>query len=77
MGASIYGGAVIGSVAVAAGRSLSCGGRISDFFVFIEKNGLQFPDWQKFFAIHPEIMDQNHPRRSFFYSKMITAGAVA
>jgi hypothetical protein len=41
-GASAYVGAVIGSIAVASGRSLGCGSRISDLFVFTHQHNLKF-----------------------------------
>ena len=41
-GAAAYTGIVIGSIAVASGRSLGCGNRISDMFVFTHQNNLQF-----------------------------------
>jgi hypothetical protein len=42
IGAAAYTGAVIGSIAVASGRFLGCGYRISDMFVFTHQNNLQF-----------------------------------
>ncbi len=35
-GAAAYTGIVIGSIAVASGRSLGCGYKVSDMFVFLE-----------------------------------------
>ncbi len=37
-GAAAYTGIIIGSVAVASGRSLGCGSRMSDMFVFTHLN---------------------------------------
>lgn len=63
-GAAAYTGLVIGSVAVATGRSFSCGSSIADFFVFLESNRLDFPGWQIFYASYPGIMDSDRPVRS-------------
>ena len=68
LGASYYVGAIIGSIAVATGRSLSCGSRISDLFVFLQQNDLQFDNWNHFYARHPEILDKNHPFRKNYYN---------
>ena len=63
-GATFYVGAVIGSIAVASGRSLGCGNRISDMFVFIQQNNLQFKGWHTFYALNPQIFDKYHPFRN-------------
>lgn len=63
IGASAYAGLVIGSIAVASGRSLGCGARISDAFVLINRNNLQFPDWQTFYHRYPQIIDTSRPLR--------------
>ncbi len=62
-----YVGAAIGSIAVATGRSLSCGNRISDFFVFMSLHPeLQFKGWHAFYSRHPGVLDKSHRfRRSF------------
>ncbi|PCM43753.1 hypothetical protein [Marinobacter sp. ANT_B65] len=65
-GASAYVGAVIGSLAVATGRSLGCGSRISDLFVIVEKNKLPLESIHGFYARNPQILDLNHPFRSSF-----------
>jgi hypothetical protein len=64
--ASGYVGAVIGSIAVATGRSLGCGYRISDMFVFLEHNNLKFNNWNAFYAHNPQTMDKNHSVRNSF-----------
>jgi hypothetical protein len=66
IGAAAYTGAVIGSIAVASGRSLGCGSRISDMFVFIHKNGLQFNGWHAFYAHNSQIFDKGHRLRNSF-----------
>ena len=43
LSASFYLGAVIGSIAVATGRYLSCGSTIADYFAMAEKDGLLTP----------------------------------
>ncbi|MDD2874535.1 MAG: hypothetical protein PHG21_12995 [Azoarcus sp.] len=65
-GASAYVGAVIGSIAVASGRSLGCGSRISDLFVFTHQHKLKFICVNSFYAHNPQIMDKGHPFRSSF-----------
>ncbi|MDY6992162.1 MAG: hypothetical protein SVR94_06085 [Pseudomonadota bacterium] len=51
--ASGYVGAVIGSIAIATGRSLGCGYRISDMSVFLERNNLKFHNWNAFYTLNP------------------------
>ncbi len=63
VGATYYLGAAVGSVAVATGRSLSCGTRMSDLFVLIEKHDLQFRNWDIFFRANPGILEPGHPSR--------------
>jgi len=63
-GAAAYTGIVIGSIAVASGRSLSCGSRLSDMFVFIHQNKLQFKGWHAFYAHNPQILDKSHSFRN-------------
>ena len=66
MSAAGYAGAVIGSIAVATGRTLSCGSRISDFFVFIDKNNLKFKGWDLFYASNPQILNTKLPSRNSY-----------
>lgn len=61
-----YVGAVIGSIAVATGRSLGCGYRISDMFVFLEQNNLKFDNWNAFYTHNPQILDKHHSFRNSF-----------
>jgi hypothetical protein len=63
LGATLYVGMVIGSIAVASGRALGCGSRISDMFVFTHQNKLQFEGWHSFYAMHPQILDKSFPFR--------------
>ena len=63
-GAAAYTGMVIGSIAVASGRSLSCGSRISDMFVFTHQNNLQFKGWHAFYAHNPQVLDKSHAFRN-------------
>ena len=65
-GASAYVGAVIGSIAVASGRSLGCGYRISDMFAFLEHNNLKFDNWNAFYVQNPQVLDKNHSFRNSF-----------
>jgi len=62
-GATFYVGAIIGSIAVASGRSISCGSRIADMLAFVEQEKLQFKGWRTFYFHHPEIFDKSHIMR--------------
>jgi len=64
IGAAAYTGIVIGSIAVASVMSLSCGSRISDMFVFIHQNKLQFKGWRAFYFHNPQIFDKSHSFRN-------------
>jgi hypothetical protein len=63
IGATYYLGAAVGSVAVATGRSFSCGTRMSDMFALIQKHDLKFPNWAIFFQANPGILQPGHPFR--------------
>jgi len=66
LGAAGYTGAVIGSIAVASGRSLGCGSRMADMFAFVPQNNLQFRGWNSFYAHNPKVLDRgNKSRRNF------------
>ena len=69
MTASVYMGAVIGSLAVASGRVLGCGSSLADFFVFVNQNRLNFKNSDYFFRTHPEIFDQNSKFRTSYHSR--------
>jgi len=62
IGASYYVGAVIGSIAVATGRSLGCGSSLFDVFVLMRHSNLELDQWGAFYAAHPEIL---HERKEF------------
>ena len=64
--ASGYVGAVIGSIAIATGRSLGCGYRISDMSIFLERNNLKFHNWNAFYTLNPEVLDKNKNFRKNF-----------
>ena len=63
-GAAAYVGMIIGSIAVASGRSLGCGSRIADMFVFLEQNNLKFNGWNAFYSHNPQILDESYPFRN-------------
>ena len=63
LSAAWYTGAAVGSIAVASGRSLGCGTRLSDIFVFVHRHQLRFPGWETFYHRHPQVIDVNHPHR--------------
>lgn len=66
LGAVGYTGAIIGSIAVASGRSLGCGSRISDIFVFAHQNNLYFDGLTAFYTCNPQVLDKNHKFRKSF-----------
>ena len=66
IGAAAYTGAVIGSIAVASGRSLGCGSSISDLFVFSQQNNLYFEGFTAFYMHNPQVLDKSHRFRSNF-----------
>jgi|GEM_PF-787644 len=64
-GAAFYVGAVIGSIAVAAGRSLGCGSSMVDVIVLIQQNpALAFKGWHTFYAQNPAIYDAKYQYRA-------------
>ncbi len=65
-GASAYVGAIIGSIAVASGRSLGCGSRISDLFVFTHQHNLHFKGINAFYTQNPQVIDKGHSFRNSF-----------
>jgi hypothetical protein len=66
IGAAAYTGAVIGSIAVASGRSLGCGSRISDLFVFTYQNNLKFKGLAAFYTHNPQVLDKGYSFRNSF-----------
>lgn len=69
IGAAAYTGAVIGSIAIASGRLLSCGGRMSDLFIFFHQNRLAFDGWHTFYAHNDQVLDTSRPFRRHFAVK--------
>ncbi|WP_020590288.1 hypothetical protein [Desulfobacter curvatus] len=65
-GAAAYTGAVIGSIAVAIGRVLGRGSRISDLFAFIHQNNLQFEGIASFYTHNSQILNKKHTVRNSF-----------
>ena len=74
-GAAAYTGFVIGSIAVASGRSLSCGSRISDMFVFAHQNKLQFKGCHALYFHNPQIFDRSCSFRSILGLRAKTSPA--
>jgi len=64
-----YAGAVVGSIAVASGRSLACGTSIADALWYIRQNGLDFPNSHIFFKSNPEILNKAAANRVKFSAK--------
>jgi hypothetical protein len=74
LGAAGYVGAVIGSIAVASGRSLGCGSRIADMFVFMHLHPeLKFEGGEQFYMWHPEVVDRGNKRRQIFAHRLRTS----
>lgn len=65
-GAAAYVGAVIGSIAVATGRSLGCGSRLSDLFIIVNQYGLKFKGMTVFYSANPQVLDSNAKLRNNF-----------
>ena len=51
------------------GAAVGCGSRISDLFVLIEREGLQFPDWHLFYRANPGITEPEHPSRRLLVAR--------
>lgn len=67
LGAAGYTGAVVGSLAVATGRSLACGNQIIDLFSLVNDHPeLMISGMTLFFNTHPEILDVNNPNKSTY-----------
>jgi hypothetical protein len=66
VGAAAYTGAVIGSIAVASGRSIGCGSRIADVFVFANQNHLHFDGLTTFYRRNPQVLDDRLKFRQRF-----------
>ncbi len=64
--ACYYLGMVIGSIYVASGRSITCGARMSDMFVFLHKNDLEFEGWRQFYRRNPQILDKSIKYRRIY-----------
>jgi hypothetical protein len=66
IGAAAYIGAVIGSIAVASGRSLGCGSRLSDPFAFTYRHDHGFRGFAALFFHNPQVLNKDHPFRHSF-----------
>ncbi|WP_146219669.1 MULTISPECIES: hypothetical protein [unclassified Pseudomonas] len=72
MGAAYYVGAVIGSIAVASGKSLGCGTSMADMVAFVHATpGLAFVGWKDFYIQHPEVFDTGQANRRLYFSKSL------
>lgn len=56
LSASFYVGAIIGSIAVASGRSLGCGARISDALAVARNNGIYGMWLERELVRHPKLL---------------------
>ena len=70
-GAAGYIGAVIGSIAIATGRSFACGNQISDLFVFTNQNNLNFEGLFPLILNNMVIIDEGRPSRSSYGPRII------
>jgi hypothetical protein len=73
MGAAGYTGAVIGSIAVASGRSIGCGTSISDLLVFVRQHRLYFNGAERFYARNPAVLDSKYPFRQRYAAALRTS----
>ncbi len=68
--ASFYVGAVIGSIAVASHKTLSCGLSINEFFLFQTRNNLKFKGSQQFYAANPEILPAKNQKQLTYWTRV-------
>lgn len=66
VGAAAYTGAVVGSIAIASGRSLGCGSRISDMFVFTRQHNINIKGLAAFYKTNPEVFEKSHGFKNSF-----------
>lgn len=66
LGAAYYAGAVIGSTLVASARTAGCSASIVDLAIFVHQNKLAYTGWERFFALHPQVLDWRNPNRKDF-----------
>ena len=71
--ASFYVGAVVGSIAVASTKTLSCGLSLSDFFTFQNKHGLKYPNGHQFYASNREILAPKVEKKTGYLGKAIVS----
>lgn len=71
LGAAYYVGAVIGSIAVAAGRTLGGGTSLADVMWEVRCNGLHRPWLAETLRRHPGIYDKNVTGRRLYRARMI------
>ncbi|WP_045450328.1 hypothetical protein [Vibrio owensii] len=69
--ASYYVGAVIGSIAVASTKTLTCGLSLNQLFEFQSKHGLTYPNSHQFYAANPEILGAKVNKSSTYWTKAI------
>lgn len=75
VGAAAYTGAVVGSIAVASGRSLGCGSRLSDFLLFAHQNRLYFDGLAVLVQHNPQVFDPSRSPRAAFGARARLAPA--
>lgn len=71
VGAVYYLGAIIGSLAVATGRVLGHGARISDALAFATTNQIYRPWLSNVLNVYPGIVDTNRKGRILYKSMMV------
>ncbi|WP_417533575.1 hypothetical protein [Marinobacterium stanieri] len=70
LGASYYVGGVVGSISVATGRSLGCGQRLSDAFLFLSQYNLDTKVLRDTFISSPELLSGPKRLPPMMYSKV-------
>lgn len=71
LSAAYYVGAVIGSMAIATGRYLSCGATISDVILFAQQNQIHRPWLTKSLVLWPGIINPKQNARILYRDMMV------
>ncbi|MAA76143.1 MAG: hypothetical protein CMN28_15740 [Salinisphaeraceae bacterium] len=77
LGASYYLGAVVGSIAVASGRSLGCGRSLADVLIFLSQHQLAYSGVRTHLLQNPEILDPSRSGRFAYASKALSRHGAA
>ena len=67
VGAAFYLGCVIGSLMVAATKTMGCEYSITEMSIFLEMNQLKFDGWNEFFHSHPSLFRETPKHLEYAY----------